>query len=200
LIFPESAGSLAEVGFFSNSDVREKTLVINDYRYQTTDSFANLGPIRTIDDHSFLRPAVHLNRSGGLFDFGPVQERLTRLFQHPRRKTVDYNSFTSLNYREKLVIVLETIRVLRTVTASALHVAVKTAFQSCRSRDLRQLLSILVSAGYVSHQGPYFLAQYQKPSLAEFEGFSSEDLTVRAVYYYQRHRPTVYAILDSIVE
>jgi hypothetical protein len=54
LIFPESPGSFAETGFFSNSKkIRDKTLVINPIDKQK-DSFLNMGPIHTIDRFSFL--------------------------------------------------------------------------------------------------------------------------------------------------
>lgn len=75
LIFPESAGSYAEVGFFSNSEVKKKTFVANLYRHQTTESFLSLGPIDTIDRNTFLK-TVYLNQTNGRTDFTPVKERL----------------------------------------------------------------------------------------------------------------------------
>src|SRR5438067_2473320 len=42
LIFPESAGSFAETGFFANSDkIKRKTLVVNPLTLQSEDSFLN---------------------------------------------------------------------------------------------------------------------------------------------------------------
>jgi hypothetical protein len=65
LIFPESAGSFAEVGYFSMVDgVSQKVLIANDLKFQAEESFANLGPISTFNETSWLRPAIHVVTGG----------------------------------------------------------------------------------------------------------------------------------------
>ena len=76
LIFPESPGSFAETGFFSNSrKIRDKTLIINSIGEQG-DSFLNLGPIHTIDRFSYLKPTLHIEVIDPA-DFSRVGQRLT---------------------------------------------------------------------------------------------------------------------------
>jgi hypothetical protein len=56
LIFLESAGSYAEVGFFAaHPEIRAKTLVVNHYDFQIEVSFLNQGPIDTINRESILK-------------------------------------------------------------------------------------------------------------------------------------------------
>jgi hypothetical protein len=63
IIFPESEGSFAEVGFFSASKaVRGKLLVINEFRFQTSDSFAALGPLQTIESLTLHRRFMYRNK------------------------------------------------------------------------------------------------------------------------------------------
>jgi hypothetical protein len=105
LIFPESVGSFAEMGFFSGSStVRRKTLVANDLCYQATDSFANLGPIAAINSKSFLRPTIHLQRVDGVVDFAPLKERLERLLNRSHRIRIPYSHYKNLTYGQKLIV------------------------------------------------------------------------------------------------
>ena len=85
LIFPESAGSFAETGFFANSTVREKTLIVNPLLLQTVDSFLNLGPIDTISSASFLKPTILINAEGAT-DFTPVGVRLKERVKWPEHR------------------------------------------------------------------------------------------------------------------
>ena len=62
LVFPESSGSIAELGFFSNSlKLQKKILVVNDSQLQG-DSFINLGPVAIIDSKSVFRPTIYLDK------------------------------------------------------------------------------------------------------------------------------------------
>lgn len=112
LIFPESPGSFAEIGFFSNSrSVRDKLLVINHIDHQT-DSFINLGPIHAIDRASFLRPTVIIGSLQSA-DFSLLEERLTNRVRETHRDQLDYREFRRLNFKEKLAVILELLRILR---------------------------------------------------------------------------------------
>src|SRR5262249_3851407 len=65
IIFPESAGSYAEVGYFAAiEEVRTKVLVVNDRKFEAVDSFVSLGPVSTINVDSYLQPALHVSSQG----------------------------------------------------------------------------------------------------------------------------------------
>jgi hypothetical protein len=193
LIFPESPGSFAEMGVFSQiPSIRRKTLVVNDYRYQATDSFASLGPISTIDRYSFLRPAIYINNPpGSTIDFSPVRDRLSRV--RSSRKRFHYRPYKELDYGEKFLAVLEMIRILRAVTFDGLRQSIKVAFESANKKELGRLLSILVAAGYVERRGEYFVP-HDAVSLLEFKGVRIEDFTARALYYYKEYHTETYEV------
>lgn len=48
----ESAGSLAELGAFSNSDLKDKLIVIQDKKFKKVKSFVTIGPIQYIAQHT----------------------------------------------------------------------------------------------------------------------------------------------------
>jgi len=134
LIFPETAGSFAEVGFFSRSDVKKKTFVANLHKYQTAESFLNLGPIDTIGSSTFLKP-VYLNQTDGKTDFGPVKERLqNRITSAGYHLTVPYKKFSAFNFKEKLLVTFELLRILRLATLEMLRYAIDKCFGSNPSR------------------------------------------------------------------
>jgi hypothetical protein len=67
IIFPESAGSFAEVGYFSAlKDVRTKVLVVNDRKFEGVDSFVTLGPER--HQCSVISPARATCLLSGIWD------------------------------------------------------------------------------------------------------------------------------------
>jgi hypothetical protein len=56
LIFPESVGSYAETGYFSKSEkLRKKCWVIQNYDFDSHESFLNRGPIALIERHTFFK-------------------------------------------------------------------------------------------------------------------------------------------------
>lgn len=127
LIFPESPGSFAEAGFFSNSKVRNKTLVINPFLFQTSESFLNLGPIDTINSFSFLKPTVLLNAS----DFTPIRSRLQDRVKRPeQRERLPYLKFSDFNFKQKLLVVFEMLRLLHLASLKTLRFVLKACFDT----------------------------------------------------------------------
>jgi hypothetical protein len=193
LLFPESEGSFAELGFFSGRDeITKKILVANAVRFQSKDSFINLGPIRTIDRVSFLSPAVQILRKGRTFDFEPLKERLERLITRPKRKPFQYAPYKSLDHLGKFLITLEMISIFRFVTLDSLSECIRAAFGYANQRQLKRTLSILAGAGYICIHGPFFSMQKGKNSLLEFEDVRIEEFSARALSYYQRYRTDLY--------
>lgn len=191
LLFPESEGSFAELGFFSQVDkIRDKILVANAITYQAKDSFLNLGPIKTIDGFSYLSPAVHITKSRGRFDFTPLQDRLERLRTH--RKSFPYLPYSKLDHLGKFLITLEMINIFQIVTLESLADCVRSAFNTASPNELKRVLSILVGAGYVEVRDRFFCLPRSKESLLEFEDVRVDDLKARVLNYYQQRRPDIY--------
>jgi len=50
LIILESESAFTELGAFSHAELRSKLIIINDKKYEKTNSFINLGPIKAIEE------------------------------------------------------------------------------------------------------------------------------------------------------
>jgi hypothetical protein len=193
LLFPESAGSFAELGLFSgNPKVKKKILVANRVNFQSKQSFVNLGPIRTIDRWSVLRPTILVEKRRGRFDFRPLKERIEALADRPRRKSFRYVTYRDLQYIGKLLVSLELISIFRFVTVESLYQSVRTIFDSAKASELRRILSILTGMGYVRVRDEFYFLADRKTSLLEFDGFIMESMKVRMLLYYKEYRKQLY--------
>jgi hypothetical protein len=193
LLFPESEGSFAELGLFSNmAEIRRKILVANSIAYQSKDSFLNLGPIQSIDKKSFLRPTVQIIKQRGRFNFEPLRERLERLTDRTHRKSFKYAPYQELDHLGKLLITLEMINIFQFVTVESLAHCIRATFDAASQKPLRRTLSILAGAGYIREHEAFFSMQKGKRSLLEFEDIRMEDLEARALNYYEKHCAELY--------
>jgi len=202
LIFPESAGSFAEIGYFSNvNTVRQKVLVANDLSHQAAESFTNLGPIDTLNRKSFLQPAIYISTTGPAIDFYPVKERLARLRDRARRKRLDYKSYADFDYGEKFSLLLQVLIIFRALTLDGLRRSLIEAFGRIRSTDLHDLkilLSTLVASGYAIRRDEYFLAAAGATPLLEIEDVNLGDLLARSTYYHKRYDEQAYKLVSGI--
>jgi hypothetical protein len=199
LIFPESDGSFAEVGYFSSVDsVRRKVLVASDVSHQA-DSFLNLGPIDTFNKKSFLQPAVHVTAAGTGVDFRPVKERLARLSNRSRRRRLHHGPYSGLDYGEKFCVLLETIIIFRALTLEGLTRSIAESFggrvMPADKRDFKVLLSTLIASGHVARCDDYFVPTASAAPLLDIEDTNLDDLVAHATYYHKRHDDRAYELI-----
>jgi hypothetical protein len=196
LLFPESEGSFAELGFFSGAEIRRKVLVANNAAFQTKESFINLGPVRTIDADSFMSPTVIVAKRHGRFDFGPVGERLERLTARTRPVAFEYRAYNQLDYLEKFLITLEMINIFQLVTLESLEDCIRAIFDKANPKDLKPILSVLAGAQFILNTDQFFLLRADRKSLLELRGVQMEDVKARVKHYYQRYRPLLYRKIE----
>jgi hypothetical protein len=188
LIFPESEGSFAELGVFSRVKlIRDKTLVANKLEYQAAQSFVNLGPIREIQRLVYINCEPHVN-------FSPVKEGLRPLSYRSRRRRFHYRAYGTLRWSDRLLAVWGLLDIFDGLTLEDLHAAVKSTFGFASFQDLRHLLSILLTAGYVVRCEEYFSPAVDKQPLLEFDHARIEDLRGEVAYYYLRCERHVYDV------
>jgi hypothetical protein len=196
VIFPESEGSFAEIGFFSAiKKIRSKTLIVNNIVYQASDSFINLGPRKTIDSKSFLEPTLHVSIDDPNPDFAPIRERLARLTDRRQRRKFQYKPYTKLDYLQKLSVVLEMVNFLRVVSLNGLRRSIRDVFGPVNPKTIRLLLAVLVAAGYIRRVEEYYKPGERKISFLEFEDVEVENFQARAVFYYKKYHPKIYELL-----
>lgn len=101
IIFPESPGSFAELGYFSkNPELNKKTLIVNDTDLQGQDSFIRRGPIHLIDTVSKFRNEIQITY-GETANFSLVKERLEARIVGKKRKRFDVKKYSDLTFRDK---------------------------------------------------------------------------------------------------
>lgn len=201
LIFPESEGSFAEAGFFANSVIREKTLIVNPLRFQAEDSFLNLGPFDTISRDSLLK-LIHIDEQQGV-DFTPIQRRLERMKWPEQRQRLRYKTFGRFNFREKLLVVFEMLRLLRLADVKTLrHALVECFGGSPRNQELKHLLRILLAAKFI--QRDQNDAEYFKVvgglNLIEFDHYEIEKIFAQVTLFYYKYSPELYAALSGVAQ
>jgi hypothetical protein len=199
LIFPESPGSFAETGFFSNSPkIRRKTLVINPIAEQS-DSFLNLGPIHLIDQVSWVGPKLLI---GSLqpADFGLLGQRLAEKFNEPYRDQLEYRKFKEFNFKEKLSVIFELLRMLRLADSRILEHAISVCFTSKpQPEQLANLLRILQAARLV-HKGQdssYFRVVSDR-RLIDIENVNAEQIFAQVTLYYQKYAKHLLLALGEV--
>jgi hypothetical protein len=196
VIFPESEGSFAEVGFFSAvKKIRNKTLIVNNIKYQASDSFINLGPRKTIDSKSFLEPTLHVGFNSPNPDFSPIKDRLARLTMRKQRRRFQYQLYKDFDYLQKLSVVLEMVNVLRVVSLSGLRRSIQEVFGPVGPKNFKLLLAVLVAAGYIRRAEGFYKPAEGKCSLLEFEEVEIEAFQARAIFYYRKYHPAIYDLL-----
>ncbi|MGD0791276.1 MAG: retron St85 family effector protein [Terriglobales bacterium] len=204
LIFPESPGSHAEIGFFSNSPrISRKTLVANLIEFQTEASFLNRGPIHQISsgkDPTFL-PPVHLTKINGEVDFAPIRDRLRSEFRDAREpQHLLYGKFGKLNFKERLCVTFEMIRLLEPVDLSTLRYVIGQCFKTTPplDKDLRHLLRILMALNYVERvRAHQHFRIVPGTAMADFEKVDWETVVARVKEHYSEHFPLSSSIMSG---
>ena len=194
IIFPESPGSFAELGYFSAQlKLRKKILIVNDYTLQGEDSFISRGPIEIIDKHSDFKPTIQMQFTQEA-NFDMVKKRLEKRITGSKRSKFQFTDYNSLTGKEKFFIVFSLVELFVTITFDALEFCFKSVFAHSNKEDLRHLLSILVAAKLVVRKGPlhdYFSVSIDAKPFIEFDSLNAQEFRLEVLEFYQREFPQV---------
>lgn len=200
VIFPESAGSIAELGFFSNAEenIYNKILIVNDVNEQGT-SFINIGPVYKIEKSSIFRKTIYLDPKSP--DFTPVKNILEFKLRAKTRKSVSIGPYNELGTAEKLFFTYEIISIFGVLSFDGLVACLSEIFNfSPEKEELQFILSILVSCGDLVRAGSdqsYFIASKNSKSFVEFENYDVNKLKIKALEFLQKYDSQAYGIFRS---
>ena len=201
ILFPETAGAIAELGLFSGSkDARKKLLVVIEEKYQSKDSFINRGPLATIDKESPFGPRVVLDLKNKTPNFFHIKEKLALLGKFRNRSAFKHETLAKMSKSEKLFVTLEIVNVFRALAFPEITELLTAMFSKPSSKEVRYLLSILVAAGYVTRKGAdeeYFTSTDQPHSFFEYEGSEINDAKIEIIDFYQSTDPGRLNLLES---
>lgn len=187
LIFPESPGSCAELGYFSkNGELRKKLLVVPDAKYQGGDSFISRGPVDLIDQHSRFKYAIQLSYDGTA-DFSQISGRIRDRIPNSRRRKVEFTEYSKLSARLRFFVIFEILRLFRALSFEEIVYAFKSVLGHAKSDELRQLLSILVAAGiaYRLDDGEQvFAVNANVKPFMEFDDFKVQVFQLEVMDFY----------------
>lgn len=192
LIFPESPGSFAEIGYFSAyPELNKKTLVANKFEHQSKNSFLNRGPIHTVVRQSVFGGAAYVVNSGesGEVDFEPIRELLTEHIKLRRRKRIE--DLTALGPKERFLFALYLLSLFPPLKPVDLSMLFVKLFGKSDYREIRRILSLLTSAGYIEYSAEvdrYTGGKIEHMPI-DIEGRSHSDIKSFIINQYQKHAP-----------
>lgn len=202
LIFPESPGSLCELGYFAaEPGTRSKCLIVNDFRRQADESFINNGPLSIFNQHSAFRPTIHIAFEGSEPDFSPVLQRLDR-FAEVQRRRLRLSTFDELDMKSKMAVLIELIDYFKIASVDGLGHIIKSAFGFAGEiSEIRELVSILIATDCISrirHDLDFFCLTKNAFRLIQFDRISMAEQALAVVGYYERYAPDTYSLLKYV--
>lgn len=200
VLFVESPGSQAELGYFSNAEgAIDNLLVVNDLCFQTRESFINNGPIHLINGRSNFSPAIHLDSANLPIEFNRIKERLGR-FEKRYRERFLLVTIDELNHQDRLFLILEIIKLFCVIDVHGILHVLQRWCGECDEEEVRRLISILLATKYVrrlkSDTRSLTVSTGVKTFL-DLEKFSFGEFRLELAQHYKYLNPDVYGLLEE---
>jgi hypothetical protein len=192
VLFTESPGSIAELGYFcAKPSLLSKLLVARDRSYENVESFINVGLIDQVNGQSIFRPVIHLD-ARGVPDFSPIFERIAnRAKSALRMRPFEAGPFGKMSLRDKLIFLHFLINIMGEATYREIVDGIKVFCGDARGVKFDDVLPILCSTGLVTRDAydPKRLIYNSKgKSFLEFKGQAYDEM--RAVFVEAAQRKT----------
>lgn len=204
IIFPESPGSYAELGYFAKHErIRESLLVVNDENLQSEDSFINNGPIRMIDEFSAFQPVILLSFKGGDPDFNHIVQRLRNRFPSRYRKSFEFGPWNLFSNKVKMFLIFEIVRMFRILNVESIKYILEKIFGQIEDVELKRLISILVASMHFERLGDdkqFFATSKSAEPFFEFDNFNITTLWLDVNLHFKKHAPICYELCRSLPE
>jgi len=200
IIFPESAGSIAELGFFANSEKAiKKLLVVNDILEQD-DSFINVGIIDRINSYSDFRQIIITDYKNP--DFSHVESRLINRLPVRHAKKFQFDIFEKLDLLQKFYILFELIFIFRALTFDSTIYCLEKIFGKVDKKEIKQLLSILIAVNYIKRFGEdldYYVIERGVDQFLEFRNYDIQKLITYTTSFYKDYHTETYDIIKEVI-
>lgn len=200
ILFPESPGSFAELGHFSQSPhLRKKLLIAHDAALQSQDSFILRGPVALIDNHSIFKPTIQILYSAP--DFILIKQRLEKRLTGKKRKLFNYTTYSLLTFREKFFALLEIVKIFSAISLDGIEYVFKSIFEHSSIGDIKHQLSILIAARLVVRAGEnlqYFCLNPGSRTFMEFDGFEVNRIRLELLDFYIEEAPAIPVLVKGL--
>lgn len=200
VIFPETPGAIAELGYFANADdsIKKKILVVNDTNKQSR-SFINIGIINEITRNSIFGEKILVDYKSQSPQFENIKEILNFHLRNARRVRIKYDSFSKIKPAERFLIVNELINILIIPSFVDLLAALKHVFNDPEKDEVNFFLSILVSSGNIIRieDEPFLRVSKNFESSIDFEGRDINSIKIISSEFLSKNHPKINAILKE---
>ena len=197
LIFPESPGSLAEIGFFSNNEkTLRKILAVTDLNKQH-DSFIYIGPVDKIDSKSIFKSVVIDYKNP---DFELIKKRLNDRLPTSIGKHFPLKDFSEYTVQERLYVVFQLLIIFSALSLEGLTCCIHKIFGSYKLEEIKHFLSFLVAAEYVrriEEHAHFFVPVKSVEGFLEIRKENIEDIKMKALLFYQSHHNETIEIIKK---
>lgn len=201
VIFPESAGSYAEVGYFSkNAVATSKILIANPRKYYSKPSFLNQGPIELINAVSAFRPSIPVFGISKP-DFSEISLRIRGKLPPKTNRTLNLKPYNEYTHKEKFIIMLNIIWLLWICETESLHYVMNVIFDGYEEDEGRILLATLLACNYVQRveeADEFFVVSSSEPVFVEIAKTEIGKLKTRLRSHYHVHAPTYDEIINRV--
>ncbi len=199
LIFPESIGSYAEVGYFSAfAELSAKTLIANHIDFQAAPSFLNRGPIYKINRQSQFGQTVHITLVNGEPNFSAIGTILGDV--KPKRSyRINPNEIESAGLKEKFYIAIHLFSIFPILHPVELSIIFKNIFGKSTYGEIRNIVSVLASSGCISRveDDEFFFIGDNKFTMVQVDGPSLDKIKADILNTYQKHAPNLLELRES---
>ncbi|BBF91615.1 hypothetical protein BLTE_03000 [Blastochloris tepida] len=182
VLFPEAAGSYAEVGYFAGvKQIAKKTILVLDSKFQGSDSFISMGPARKIDKISMYAGNIQICYDNP--DFSCVISRIKRNKFSLNRRKILFSTYNDISNFERMCIIHKCCEILSVATFDDIVFVLKGVFSArISTENVKQLMSILVGSGFirrVGSYGHYCAVEGRKGFLFPREGFVEKESSLK---------------------
>ncbi len=199
ILFPESAGSIAEAGFFANSNkALKKLLIINDIDKQN-DSFINIGLLDRINAKSNFRQIIWANFKNP--DFAPIKERLNSRLSTKSSKKFQYDKFQGLTNNQRLFVIFQIVYFFKALKFESITHCLSTIFGKAQPKLVKHCLSILISVDYLKREGDdleYFAPLLNVKPFLEFRNYDVRDIQAVITNFFIKNHQETYEIVKRL--
>lgn len=202
VMFPEAAGSYAELGYFSHVDeLAKKIILVLDQKWQSKDSFMSMGPVKKIGSKSKFYAELQMPYAAP--DFEVIIERINRFPLQKTRKSLSVEKFKDLTDYEIFCLVYQCFSFLRIATINDVLFLMNAIFQTrFKKHKVSQIASILFGSEYIDEIGSfghYYTKNKTHSLLMPRTGFQGEDtdVNIQIASILEKSDRDFYSILED---
>jgi hypothetical protein len=205
IIVLESESTFSELGAFLLEDkLAESVLVINDLKFKGSKSFISLGPLSKLDRVSNFKPVVHTKFKNFSKCFGEVEKRLEKLTRGKDKRVSlkNYESFMSIQSKERLLFILDLIAILTPVKQVEILETLKFIYGKDKSYDeIYLLVPLLIALGLVKNKEDYLIRTLHESRLYySYTGVDINRVRANVLNNYFKNSRKRFELLSSRIE